>query len=428
MLCVLGLATLRPQPACAGCGCTGCVSADVVGAVAAVNSNIAAGYAPFAANLAVQVALHHTFLIFTFYESNVKPAMQAFTMQMTSVGMQQLAMIGGFFDAKQQLETQRLFQQLQVQAHKDYQPSRDFCYFGTNTRSLAASEEISKVNSMAINTRQMARQLSQAGTAAAGGKLEDKVSRWARFKNTYCDVRDNNWVTLAPEQSGLAAACGAGAANKKRVNADIDYTRTIDLPRTLDVAFYESRSASTEVEQDVMAMSSNLFGHNVPQASFSSADLQDFENQKLYMALRSVAAKRNVAESSYNAIVGLKSSGSKTGGQGMSQTRQFLAAVIKELGVPEDEVFNMIGTNPSYYAQLEILAKKIYQTPNFFAGLYDKPANVERKSVALKAIELMLDRAIYESQIRQEMSMSVLLSAKLEPEFKAIDTQLSGAN
>ena len=42
------------------------------------------------------------------------------------------------------------------------------------------------------------------------------------------------------------------------------------------------------------------------------------------------------------------------------------------------------------------------------------PANVKRKGVALKAIELMLDRAIYESQLRQEMAMSVLLSAKLD--------------
>jgi hypothetical protein len=42
----------------------------------------------------------------------------------------------------------------------------------------------------------------------------------------------------------------------------------------------------------------------------------------------------------------------------------------------------------------------------------------------LKAIELMLDRAIYESQIRQEMSMSVLLSSRLRPDFKRVTRDL----
>ena len=73
---------------------------------------------------------------------------------------------------------------------------------------------------------------------------------------------------------------------------------------------------------------------------------------------------------------------------------------------------------------MEILAKKIYQNPDFYVNLYDTPANVARKKVALRAIELMLDRAIYESQIRQEMVMSVLLSSKLRSDFRSINAAL----
>jgi hypothetical protein len=109
------------------------------------------------------------------------------------------------------------------------------------------------------------------------------------------------------------------------------------------------------------------------------------------------------------------------------KTREFLGAIMKELGLNDTEIYQTIGENPSYYAQLEILAKKLYQSPDFFAGLYDKPANVERKSVALKAIDLMLDRAIYESQMRQEMSMSVLLSTQLQGDFDTISGQLGTA-
>ena len=92
--------------------------------------------------------------------------------------------------------------------------------------------------------------------------------------------------------------------------------------------------------------------------------------------------------------------------------------------MPEEEVFEYIGERPSYYAQLELLAKKIYQNPDFYANLYDKPANVARKGVALKAIELMLDRAIYESQLRREMATSVLLATKLRYEVDEVSEQV----
>ena len=91
------------------------------------------------------------------------------------------------------------------------------------------------------------------------------------------------------------------------------------------------------------------------------------------------------------------------------------------------EAREYLGEQPSYYAQLEVLAKKIYQNPDFFAGLYDSPANVARKGVAMKAIELMLDRAIYESQIRQEMLTSVLFSAKLRPAIREVNRDLAGS-
>src|SRR5690606_33409400 len=101
-----------------------------------------------------------------------------------------------------------------------------------------------------------------------------------------------------------------------------------------------------------------------------------------------------------------------------SGTREYLGAILAELGTPAEEIYELIGEHPSFYAQLEILTKKIYQNPDFYAGLYDKPANVARKSVALRAIELMLDRAIYESQLRREMASSVLLSATLQTQLK----------
>ena len=423
-LVLLCLCVMKFSPAQAYCYC--CVSNDTSNTKTTIQNTYNQGVTDIKEHIDKEFDEHREWLVTTFFEEKVKPALQAFTQQMDAIAMQQALTIGTFFDAKQQLETQRLYQELQVEAHKDYQPSKDFCTFGTNVRSLASSERNGQVTTLAMNSRQMARHLGRDGLASSTSADADKTSRWEQFKKTYCDPYDNNWNKS--DQTGLkrSKVCGTGATDKKRVNIDIDYTRLIDQPRTLDVAFQVNKLETAET--DVLAMGNNLFGHDTLTRALTAGNLNSFQNQQVYMALRSVAAKRNVAENSYNAIVGLKAKGSAENSGNAVETRKFLAAVMKELGVTnQDEIYEIIGTDPSYYGQLEILAKKIYQTPNFFAGLYDKPANVERKSVALKAIELMLDRAIYESQLRQEMAMSVLLSAKLEPEFSAAAEALGGA-
>lgn len=367
---------------------------------------------------------YRNWLMNEFFRQSVLPALMLFSQQMTAVAMDQAMIIGTFLDAKHQLETQRLFQELQTQAHKDYHPSEDFCWFGTNVRSLAASDQLSRFNAVALGEIQMERHLGTAHGSAAESADFDKANRWFNFQQIYCDVKDNNWIS-GVTGSGLEYACGAiGMGNPgTRVNKDIDFTRAIEDKRTLDVNFTNG-GAPTDDEVDVIALGNNLYGHEILSRSAFREYLKNKEYQHLYLALRSVAAKRSVAQNSYDAIVGIKSAGSSAESAATGSS-QFLAAVLTELGVPATDVYNIIGNNPSYYAQLEILAKKIYQNPDFYANLYDKPANVARKSVALKAIDLMLDRAIFESQIRQEMVTSVLLSAKLREPFRKVNKDLA---
>jgi len=396
------------------------------------------GRATIRAWITQQFSLHRDWLVTTFAQERVIPALQLFTEQMSAVAMQQTMIIGTFLDAKHQLETQRLFQELQVQAHKDYQPSTGFCAFGTNVRSLAHSESVGRYNALFMSQRQLKRHLGQHNTAGAKIPLNDKKARWEQFVSHYCDPQDNNWINGEPD-SGLASVCRS--SNSNRVNIDIDYTRAIENKRTIDVS--RPFDIASDDELDTLALANNIFGHEVLFRDVNRSNILEPNKAKLYMALRSIAAKRNVAENSFNAIVGMKTLGSSAGlldpAPGTTQTYKFLGAVLTELGIPEDEIDEYTGMPDSstyvsgfsanghfsYYAQLEILAKKIYQNPDFYANLYDKPANVKRISTALKAIELMVDRAIYESQIRQEMSMSVLLSSRLRMNFDDIDKNLT---
>lgn len=383
---------------------------------------------------------HRDWLVEDFAIGQVIPALKLFTEQMSAVAMQQTMSIGMFLDAKHQLETQRLFQELQVQAHKDYQPSTAFCAFGTNVRSLAHSESVSRYNALAQAQRQFARHLGRANMAGAASDMADKISRWEQFTNLYCDPYDNNFLASSAD-SGLDSICnapiGTDATNsynaypRNRVNIDIDYTRAVENVRTLDIS--RARDIGSEHEIDIQALGNNLYGNNILFRDISRTNILEGDKQRLYMSLRAIAAKRSVAENSFNSIVGLKSMGNPSGffdtTTRQTNTYQYLGAVLKELGIPDDEILNYTvdggsWTDFSYYAQLEILAKKIYQNPDFYANLYDKPANVKRIGTALKAIDLMLDRAIYESQLRQEMSMSVLLSSRLRMRFNDINKNL----
>lgn len=418
--CLTGtLLSLAPSKAWAACACTGCVPGDVPAAQQTITQFHDQFEPEIMEHMSNEMKDYRTWLTDTFFRDNVLAALQRMTEQLSVVGMQQVFIFGTFLDAKQQLETQRLFQELQFEAQRDYQPSEDFCWFGTNVRSLGATEHLGKLNAASLASRQMKRHLGNVNSAGSESRDQEKANRWDQFVADYCDADDNNRIE-GTAGTGLQLICAAGP---KRVNNDIDFSRVIDERRTLNVAFDDDDL--TPDEEDVIAMGNNLYGHDVLTRNADNEYLRNEQYQHLYLALRSVAAKRSVAENSFDSIIALKAAGPDDMAAA-SQTRDFLASVLQELGVPAGEIIPMIGEQPSYYAQLEILAKRIYQNPDFFASLYDSPANVERKSVALKAIELMLDRAIYESQLRQEMATSVLLSSRLRPQMQNVNKDLTG--
>lgn len=366
-----------------------------------------------------------TWMISVLFEDNILPAMMLMTEQLTVVAMSQVQIFGSFLDAKHQLETQRLLQRLQAEAHKDYHPSVGMCEFGTAVRSLAASERKGEIASITLAQRSIGRQLGSPNTSAVYGPGLDKEGRLAQFRGVYCNPRDHNnglWE-MCRGVSPVLGASGESVLVRRRYNKDIDYARTIDYPWTLDVDFTGPEvPVITQDERHVFALASNLYAHDVfarpaaadlapPEAGSIKSGLTDI--QKAYMDVRSLVAKRSVAESSFNAIVGMKSAGT-------SGSRDYLVAMLVDLGIvdqtdptnqaaAEAEILKLLGENPSYYAQMGVMTKKWLQNPNFYTNLIDKPANVQRKGVALQAIGLMQKFDMLKSYLRSEASLSVLL-------------------
>ncbi|MCD8497291.1 MAG: hypothetical protein LRZ85_03930 [Alphaproteobacteria bacterium] len=357
---------------------------------------------------------HEGWIVSYMFDGQILPAMQMMATQLSAVMMQQVQILGSFFDAKQQLETQRVFQRLQAEAHRDYHPSNGLCEFGSAVRSLASSERRGEFNMVALSQRSLDRSLGNNKTSAREGPQYDWETRLGQFRSAYCDPEDNN--TLMKE---ICTSPGDPA----RYNRDVNYASTLDYPLTLKVNFTDGDLKRDE--QDVFALASNLYGNEIflrpPPGVLKADDTKQLVPPivKNYMDARALLAKQGVAENSYNAIVGMKAESPDSG----AGSKKYLQEMIRELGVEKDEdIQEMLGENPSYYAQMEVLTKRIFENPLFYTNLYDKTANVARKDVALKALSLMQKFDTFKSSLRTEANLSVLLEiATMETEKNIAD-------
>lgn len=341
------------------------------------------------------------------------------TEQFSAVMMQQVGLIGELLDAKHQLETQALLQGMEAQAHKDYRPDVEICVIGTNIRSLTTSERKGKVNARALSEIMLKREVLSENAVSHAGLAADKNDRVIHFKEVFCDIHDNNGT--------LDGIC-TGNKNQIRPNNDIDFTRIVDTRLTLDVDFTDT--IMTEDEEDILALSKNLFSHLVfkPIPSGLLTDdptLGRYRNIEKYALqdMRSLIAMRGIARNSWGHLIGMRSAS--------NMDPAYITALAEQIGTGSagvSELQDLLGDNPSYFAQMEFLTKKMFQNPDFYVNLYTTPANVERKSVALQAIRLMQNRDRFETSLRKEMLISMLLELKVRELQEDVNNEILGVS
>jgi len=323
-------------------------------------------------------------------------AFQLMTEQITAVMMQQVQGIGMLLDAKHQLETQRLFQEKTAEAHKDYHPSEQMCEIGTFVRNLAETEGRAKLTTAALAKNILDRELASGDSATREGQLSDLRGRILTYTEEFCRQEDDG--------GGTRLICQSPADDEMQ-NRDINYTESVDIPLTLEVDFLDQDV--TDEERSIFTLMNYLFMHRAfPELPEPLTTLN--QSVEPYQDLRSVVAMRGVARNSMAHIIAEKTAGPKH----ENNAGPFMMALMKELGLEDEEIIELLGENPSYFAQMEILTKKIYQDPDFYVNLYDKPANVKRTRTAMRAIKLMQDRDIHNALLRREMLLSILLELR----------------
>ena len=393
------------------------------------------------------------YILSMIWMETVLPAMMLSTEQLSAVAMQQALAIGMFLDAEIQMGSQRLLQEIQAQTHKDYQPSIGMCEFGSLSKGLANADLHGDVYAVIFSERSQDRQLGKGDTAGAYGHELAQGNRIEHFKKMFCNQKDRaSALELVCDDSTAWDNASFDQAMRQRTNRDIDYYSVFDKPWTLKVDFSNETLLDTtaipeihnEDEEHIMGMAANLFGHETfarPPARLlaNNPDKDDLTTmQTLYMDMRAVVAKRSVAENSLYAIAAMKAqsprvldkyvSGPGTTDRIQTSARTYMENILIQLGVPTTEVLAMMDENPSYFAQMEILTKKLYQNPDFFTNLYDTPANVERKTVALQAIKLMQKFDMLKSHLRGEANISILLEMAVEELQREVEDEIQAIN
>ncbi|MGH1398080.1 MAG: hypothetical protein ACRBCT_02590 [Alphaproteobacteria bacterium] len=352
-------------------------------------------------------------------KENYLTAMMLMTEQLSAVAMHQTFAVGTFFDAKQQLEAERSHQRLKAQAVKDYHPSTEMCRIGSYMRSIAHTEQKAEADTRMLGERLLNLYTGEAGTAASINGGSYMAGRLQQFRTVYCDPRDNNdGLALMCDHDGVTGG-DAGAQNQLRINKDIDTAITLETPKTLDIDFTDD--TLSDDEEDIMALAANLYWPTALE--WPTDDGKMLKKEGAMKSARRLIALNTIAHNSLTNIAGLKSASLPPTG-GIEPGWMFMKSFVKEFGLSEADIDQWLGERPSYWAQMDVLTKKMVQHPNFYTNLYDKPVNVERMSVALEAISLMQMRDHYDSKLREELIKSAMIETELERDFNAAKSLL----
>jgi|TARA_R110002126_G_scaffold13118_7_gene57175 hypothetical protein len=348
----------------------------------------------------------------TWWHSGVAPLAKSATMELVANGWSLVGSFGAMLDAKLLSETIIDMQILSAKSAKRHMPSVPMCKFASLNKSMRQADQRSKMVSAVLGEFSLRRVLGQAESIGAS-ETKDTASRVKAALERHCDNKEFG--------GEMSFVCPAGINNAGDTTKDINFTNAVDVPDTINIGLDPAiANINTDNEiANVMAMKTMLYNHEAAPR-IGKTDLQNNYdgNQSRYLKWRSTVAKRTVAENSFDALIGMKAA------SGLAVQNQFKAQ-LDSLGMPAADIDATTKIAPSYWAQMEHLTKTVYQNTNFFVNLYDNPNNVLRQSASMDAISLMQMRDYYNSLIRSEMALSVLLDTEVGNNMDALNNTLN---
>jgi len=234
------------QPAIAGTAAVAADGAAVTAATTAITLNVEA--ATTAGRMAILEMMEVGWELIqgelnTFWD-DWHEALQGQTAQLHGGQVDQTRQMSSNYDTSNMGESQRLHQEKEYEAKKEYIPTDEGCRFDTTAHYMNTAGAVKKAVSTGYSADFSKTVSNKAGTPAANGKASDAKVRWDNYVAKFCDRSANDG--------------GAGCtANGTQPNAHILPSRTLFAKPTIDMTNADTRDA---VNQLIF----NVSGYKVP--------------------------------------------------------------------------------------------------------------------------------------------------------------------
>lgn len=294
---------------------------------------------------------------FWFY--NLRPAMQAMTVQLNVSDADQSRVLGSFGDAMDMNRTNLALMQSEIESHRALRPSENECVAATVSGGMARAAAIRKAYNAAAPVEALRRSNNETGTPGAGGSGEDLSARWATYVERYCD----------PGMNAGNAGCAAPGAFAGR---DLDIAGEIFSKDTIDV-----RDADVKriVDDMVMNLAEPFVPNPVPASVTSAA-----EGREYLMELNAYKTKRQVVYDALYHIVSRR----VPGGTAMGEFIRAMREQTPSAGTSGLDG-SYISDSPSHNEIMEVMMSERFRTGTYGTEQVTEPEANGREAVIQQA-------------------------------------------
>lgn len=294
---------------------------------------------------------------FWFY--NLRPAMQAMTIQLNVSDADQSRVMGSFGDAMDLNRTNLALMQSEIESHRALRPSENECVAATVSGGMAHAAAIRKAYNSAAPVEALSRSNNETGSTGAGGTGEDVAARWATYVDRYCDPTVN---------AGSAGCTTAGTF----AGRDIDIAGEIFSKDTIDV-----RDADTKQIVDDMVM--NLAEPFVPNP-VTAEITTTAEGREYVMDLNAYKTKRQVIYDALYHIVSRRVPGGSAMGEFIRPMRE-MTPTAGTSGLDG----SYLSDSPSHNEIMEVMMSERFRTGTYGTEQVSDPEANGREAVIQQA-------------------------------------------
>jgi len=319
----------------------------------------------------------------TMWDYNLRPALQAQTIQLNTATADQAKTYQSSMDAEHETQTNLVIQKVEVQTH---QVTRDnVCPPAGVSPGRSANFAYQVPKSMEVKGNAVAS--SKVGSTSEQGTAQHVSYRINTYEEFFCD----------PNSNGGANVC-AGTPDPNFYDADVKVSEMVYNKLTIPV---NDAADGEKYQKAIEELVENMFNTITITPTAENA-LNTPQAREKILQRRSYLARNNAVRQMARSIIGERMPGSQLG--------QWISQIREEAGIPVDEV----GENPSYREVMHTLSVDRFNSGKFATELMKDQAGVEMEKLSAQAFYLMQLRDYFELLERMSLVLAVQVAAMVD--------------